>query len=53
MFKNNMKFLIIGPQDAPLYKYIHYDNFNGIDINETKKIPYYYEGYMGVPITFM
>ena len=117
MFKNDMKFLIIGPQDAPLYKYcfdyfhnnkiwlgyhfhmtgfilsdgtllpkndnrvrsccwftnldvkyrhdeliltekysdkyIHYDNFNGIDVNETKNIPYDYEGCMGVPITFI
>lgn len=34
-------------------KYIHYDNFNGIDINETKNIPYDYEGYMGVPVTFL
>ena len=34
-------------------KYIHYDNFNGIDVNETKNIPYDYEGCMGVPITFI
>ena len=118
MFKNNMKFLIIGPQDAPLYKYCFeyfhnnkiwlgyhfhmtgfilsdgtllpkndnrvrsccwftnlevkirhdeliltekytpekfpsYYNFDGIDVTETKDIPYDYEGYMGVPITFM
>ena len=118
MFKNNMKFLVIGPQNAITYKetfeyiknnllwlgyhhhltgfilpdgtilkkndalprcccwftnldvsYRHdkliltekynpnrfpnYYNFNGIDINETKAIPYDYEGLMGVPITFL
>lgn len=117
MFKNNMKFLVIGPQDSPLYKdcfeyflnnkiwlgyhfhmtgfilldgtmlpkndnrvrsccwftnldvkyrhdelilteqysdeYIHYDNFDGIDVNETKNIPFDYNGYMGVPVTFL
>lgn len=118
MFKNNMKFLVIGPQNALTYKeffqyiqdnkvwlgyhfhmtgfdlpdgthipkndnrvrtccwftnfdvaYRHdemiltekynpskypcYYNFDGIDINETNDIPYDYDGYMGVPVTFM
>ena len=29
-----------------------YYNFDGIDVDETKAIPYDYEGYMGVPLTF-
>lgn len=118
MFSNNMKFIIIGPQNAITYKetfeyikdnmlwlgyhhhltgfilpdgtilkkndalprcccwftnldvkYRHdkliltenytperfpsYYNYNGIDVNETKSIPYDFSGYMGVPITFL
>lgn len=34
-------------------KFPSYYNFDGIDVTETKDIPYDYEGYMGVPITFM
>lgn len=30
-----------------------YENFNAININVTKEIPYDYDGYMGVPITFL
>ncbi len=30
-----------------------YDNYDAININKTKDIPLDYEGYMGVPITFM
>lgn len=33
--------------------YPYYDNYNAININKTKDIPYDYEGYMGVPITFL
>lgn len=33
--------------------YPKYDNYNGININRTKDIPYDYEGDMGVPITFL
>ena len=118
MFSNNMKFIIIGPQNAITYKetfeyikdnrlwlgyhhhltgfilpdgtilkkndalprcccwftnldvkYRHdkliltenytperfprYYNYNGIDVNETKSIPYDFYGHMGVPITFL
>lgn len=34
-------------------KYPKYDNYNGINVNKTKDIPLDYEGYMGVPITFL
>lgn len=33
--------------------YPRYDNFNGINVNKTKDIPSDYNGYMGVPITFL
>lgn len=34
-------------------KFPSYYNFDGIDVTETKDIPYDYDGYIGVPITFM
>ena len=48
-------------QDLPLTKqyngneedYPHYDNFDGININKTENIPHDYNGFMGVPITFL
>lgn len=46
-------------EDLILYKqyntieYPKYDNYNAININITKEIPYDYKGVMGVPITFM
>jgi len=30
-----------------------YDNYNAINVNKTKDIPHDYQGYMGVPITFL
>lgn len=33
--------------------YPKYDNYNGININKTKDIPFDYKGVMGVPITFL
>lgn len=33
--------------------YPKYDNYEGININKTKDIPYDYDGDMGVPITFL
>ncbi|PPK83785.1 adenine-specific methyltransferase EcoRI-like protein [Neolewinella xylanilytica] len=30
-----------------------YDNYNGINVNKTKDIPYDFEGHIGVPITFL
>ena len=33
--------------------YPKYDNYNGININKTKDIPFDYKGAMGVPITFL
>lgn len=34
-------------------KYPSYYNYDGIDVSQTKSIPYDYDGYMGVPITFL
>lgn len=34
-------------------EYPKYDNFNGINVNKTKDIPLDYNGFMGVPITFL
>lgn len=34
-------------------EYPKYDNFDGININKTKDIPIDYNGFMGVPITFL
>lgn len=33
--------------------YPHYLNFDGIEVSKTKNIPIDYDGYMGVPITFL
>lgn len=46
-------------EDLILYKsyskkeFPKYENFDAININKTKDIPMDYEGYMGVPITFL
>ena len=34
-------------------KYPKYDNYDGINVNKTKDIPYNYNGAIGVPITFL
>ena len=34
-------------------EYQTYENYNAININKVNDIPYDYDGYMGVPITFM
>lgn len=34
-------------------EYPKYDNYNGINVNKTQKIPLDYKGFMGVPITFL
>jgi len=33
--------------------YPKYDNYNGINVDKTQNIPMDYEGFMGVPITFL
>ena len=33
--------------------YPKYDNYEGINVNKTKDIPYDYRGSMGVPVTFL
>lgn len=46
-------------EDLILYKsytpeeYPKYENFDAINVNKTKDIPADYDGYMGVPITFL
>lgn len=46
-------------EDLTLYKtynsneFPYYDNYNAINIDKTSDIPYDYDGYMGVPITFL
>lgn len=46
-------------EDMPLYKkyspevYPTYDNYDAIEVSETKNIPCDYDGVMGVPVTFM
>lgn len=46
-------------EDLILYKeynsdeYSKYENFNAINVNKTKDIPLDYDGFMGVPITFL
>lgn len=48
-------------EDLPLTKrylgnendYPKYDNYDGINVNRTKDIPFDYKGAMGVPITFL
>ena len=46
-------------EDLILYKkynpeeYPKYDNYEAINVNKTNEIPMDYEGYMGVPITFL
>jgi len=39
----------IGNED----QYLRYDNYDAINVNKTKDIPYDYNGVMGVPITFL
>lgn len=45
-------------EDLTLYKkynpeeYPVYDNYDGIEVSKTAEIPYDYDGFMGVPITF-
>jgi len=34
-------------------KYPKYDNYEGIEVSQTKKIPHDYTGVMGVPVTFL
>lgn len=34
-------------------EYPHYDNYNAINVDRIKDIPYDYEGVMGVPITIL
>ena len=40
-------------QEFDQEKYQTYDNYDAINVDNTKDIPYDYDGIMGVPITFL
>ena len=44
--------LILYKKFDPDY-YPKFDNYDAINVNATKEIPYDYDGYIGVPITFL
>lgn len=39
--------------DYDINDYQRYDNYNAINVDKIKDIPYGYDGYIGVPITFL
>ena len=45
--------LIYGSKRVRQTAYPHYDNYDAIEVPETKAIPSDYEGVMGVPISFL
>lgn len=48
---NNSTLELINSYDKE--KYPTYENYDAIEVSKTKDIPYDYDGYMGVPITFL
>lgn len=52
-FKRHENIPLINSYIGNEEKYPKYDNYDGININKTKDIPYDYKGAMGVPITFL
>ncbi len=51
--KKNEELLLFKYYKGNELDYPKYDNYNAINIDKVKDIPMDYEGYMGVPITFM
>jgi len=51
-YKERYEDLILYKNYAP-EEYQKYENFDAINVNKTKDIPSDYDGYMGVPITFL
>jgi hypothetical protein len=51
-YKERYEDLILYKNYAP-EEYPKYENFDAINVNKTKDIPSDYDGYMGVPITFL
>lgn len=48
----NKKKLTLGKKYNPS-EYPKYDNYDAINVNKIKDIPIDYDGYMGVPLTFL
>ena len=51
-YKERHEYLILYKKYSP-EEYPKYENFDAINVNKTKDIPADYDGYMGVPITFL
>ena len=51
--KRNEKLILVKRYQGNEENYPHYDNYDAINVDKTKDIPLDYEGFMGVPITFM
>lgn len=49
--KHHEEFILTAQYDST--KYPKYDNYDAIEVNKAKNIPYDYDGIMGVPITFL
>lgn len=51
--KRNGEIILVRQYKGNELEYPKYDNYNAIEISKVKDIPLDYDGYMGVPITFM
>lgn len=51
--KRNGEIILVKQYKGNELEYPKYDNYNAIEISKVKDIPLDYDGYMGVPITFM
>ena len=49
--KRHEDLILVKRYDASSYP--SYDNFDGIEVSDVKDIPYDYDGFMGVPISFL
>ena len=53
IFKRHEDIVLTKKYHGNEIEYPYYDNYNGINVNKTKDIPLDYNGFMGVPITFL
>ena len=51
--KRNEELILFKTYEGHEEDYPYYDNYNAIEVNRVVNIPIDYEGFMGVPITFM
>jgi hypothetical protein len=51
--KRNEELILYQTYEGSEDNYPKYDNYDAINVDKTKEIPMDYEGYMGVPITFL